>query len=77
MSLASGKLELLICLHFPMAAARIKQGGHDVASGSFKWPGGALMWPHGTLKKSSWKKKKKRKELIKPIECSDVLVQCQ
>ena len=28
------------------------------------------MWPHSTLKKSSWK------ELIKPIECSDVLVVC-
>jgi len=26
---------------------------------------------------SKKKKKKKRKELIKPIECSDVLVQCQ
>ena len=35
------------------------------------------MWPHGTLKKSSQKKKQKWKELNKPIECSDVLVQCQ
>ena len=61
MSLASGKLELLICLHFPMAAARIKQGGHDVASGSFKWPGGALMWPHGTLKNPFRKKQKQNK----------------
>jgi len=37
----------------------------DVASGPFKWPGGALMWPCGTLKKSE-----KKKEMIKPIECS-------
>ena len=43
----------------------------DVASGPFKWSGSALMWPCGTLKKSSWK------ELIKPIECSDVLVECE
>ena len=32
----------------------------DVASGPFKWPGGALMWPHGTLKN--------RKEFIKPTD---------
>jgi len=36
----------------------------------FKWPGGALIWLHSTLKK------KQQKELIKPIECSDVLVEC-
>jgi len=54
----------------------------DVASGPLKWPGGALMWPCSTLKKSSWtykqtnkKTKQKWKELIKQIECSDVLVQ--
>ena len=39
-----------------------------MASSPFKWPGGALMWPHSTLKKSS-------KELIKPIDCSNVLVE--
>ena len=35
-----------------MAATRINKGGchFDVASGPFKWPGGALTWPHGTLK---------------------------
>jgi len=56
----------------------------DVASSPLKWPGGALMWLRGTLKnrfrtlkKKGKKKNKKRKELIKPIECSDVLVQCQ
>ena len=42
-SLRYGKLELLICLHFSMVATGIyKEGGHfDVASGPFKWPGGA------------------------------------
>jgi len=40
-----------------------------VASGPFKWPGGALMWLRGTLKN--------RKEFIKPIEYGVVLVQCQ
>ena len=34
------------------------------------------MWPRGTLK-NRFRKKKKRKELMKPIECSDVLVPCQ
>ena len=53
--------------------ARINKGvdHFDVACGSFKWPGGTWMWPHGTLKKSAWK------ELIKHIQCSDVLVQCE
>ena len=56
-----------------MAATGINKGAchFDVASGPFKWPGGALMWPPGTLKNPF------RKELVKPIECSDVLVQCQ
>ena len=68
-----GELELLICLHFPMVATGINKGAchFDVASGPFKWPGGALMWPPGTLKNPF------RKELVKPIECSDVLVQSQ
>jgi len=48
-SLRYGELELLICLHFPMAATRIVYH-FDVASGPFKWPGSALMWPSGTLK---------------------------
>ena len=68
MSLTYGELELLICLHFPMAETR-RACYFDVASSPFKWPGGALIWPHGTLKKSSWK------ELLEPIECSDVLVE--
>ena len=56
-----------------MAATGIKKEAcpFDVASGPFKWPGGALMWPCGTLKKSE--KKQKQKELIKLIECSDML----
>ena len=33
------------------------------------------MCPHGTLKKSSWKTK--QKELMKPTECSGVLVECE
>ena len=67
------ELELLICLHFPMAASRTRRACHfDVASGLFKWPGSVLMWLHGTLKNPFG-----RKEFIKPIECSDVLVQCQ
>jgi len=45
----------------------------DVASSPFKWPGGALIWPHSTLELQ--KTKKKWKELIKPIESSDVLVE--
>jgi len=47
-----------------MAATGIKKRAchFDVASGPFKWPGGALMWPRDTLKKSSW-----RKELTKHI----------
>jgi len=55
-----GELELLICLHFPMAAIGINKEAYpfDVAIVSFKWPGGALMWPRGTLKKSSSTKKK-------------------
>ena len=62
-----------------MSATGINKGAchFDVASGPFKWPGGALMWPRGTLKNCFRTLKKKRKELIKPIECSDVLVQCQ
>ena len=48
----------------------------DVVRGPFKWPSGTLMWLCGTSKKSS-RPKKKRKELIKHIECSDVLVQCK
>ena len=56
-----------------MAATGTRRASHfDVASGPFKWPGGALMWPRGTLKKPV-----KSKELIEPIKCSDVLVQCQ
>ena len=64
-------------LHSPMAATKINKEGVSLdvpavhASGPFKWPGGALMWPRGTSKKSSWK------ELIKPIEYSDVLVECE
>jgi len=71
------ELELLIYLHFPVAATGINKEAcpFDVASGPFKWPSGALMWPCGTLKKSK-KKKKNEKELIKPIECSDMLVFC-
>ena len=51
-SLTYAELELLICLHFLMAATGInKEACHfDVASSPFKWPGGALMWPRGTLK---------------------------
>ena len=30
-----------------------------MASSPFKRPGGALMWPCSTLKKSSWNQKKK------------------
>ena len=72
-SLTYGELELLICLHFPMVATGINKGAchFDVASGPFKWPDSALMWPRGTLKNPF------RKELVKPIECSDVLVQSQ
>ena len=46
-ALTYGKLELLISLHFPMAATGInKRVCHfDVARGPFTWPGGALMWP--------------------------------
>ena len=80
-SLTYHKLELLICLYFPMAATRINKEGVslDVASSPFKCHFGALMWPCGTLKKSSWtqKKNKKQKELIKHTEWSDVLVQCE
>ena len=55
--------ELLICLHFPMAASGINKEGcpFDMASGPFKWPGGALMWPLATLKKSSLTQKEKKK----------------
>jgi len=44
-SLTYSKLELLICLHFPMAATGInKEGCHfNVSSGPFKWPGGVLI----------------------------------
>jgi len=52
-SLMYGALELLTCLLFPMAATRINKKAFDVASGPFKWPGGALMWLCGTFKKSS------------------------
>jgi len=33
---------------------------------------GALMWPRSTLKKFSWMER-----VLKPIECSDVLVDCE
>jgi len=38
---------------------RYQQGGVTLWHGlwPFKWPGGAWMWPHGTLRKSSWIKK--------------------
>ena len=46
----------------------------DVASGPFKWLGGALKWPCSTLKNPfRTLKKKKQKESIKPIECSEWL----
>jgi len=50
-----------------------------VASGPFKWPGSALRWLRNTLKKSSLTQKKttKNAEFINPIECSDVLVECE
>ena len=56
MSLMSGKLELLMFFTFSHGGERNKQGGcvTDVASGPFKCHFGALMWLHGTLKKSSW-----------------------
>ena len=61
-SLTYGEFKLLICLH----GNRNKQGGHvifDVASGPFKWPGNASMWPPGTLKNPfRTLKKKKRTE---------------
>ena len=61
-SLTYGELELLICLHFPIAATRTRRScPFDVASGPFKWPGGALMWPLATLKKSSLTQKEKKK----------------
>jgi len=50
----------------------------DVASGPFKWPGGAFMWPCSTLKTSSWTlrtnkqaKKKQRvdKSLLNVVMC--------
>jgi len=44
-------MELLICLHFPMAAAWNKQEGY-VASSPFKCHFDALIWLHGSLKKS-------------------------
>ena len=65
------KLELLICLHFPMAATR-RVCNFDVASSPFKCHFSALMWPCCTLKKSYWK----YEEFLNHIECSDVLVEC-
>ena len=44
-----------------------------MTSSPFKCHLGALMWPHGTLKKSAWQ----MEELIKNIEYSDVLVECE
>ena len=45
-----------------------KQGGHvtfDMASGPFKWPGSALMWPCSTLKNPlGLKKNTKKMELV-------------
>jgi len=32
--------------------------------------------PYSSVMKSSWTLKKKRKEVIKQIECCDVLVEC-
>jgi len=51
-SLTYGELELLICLHFSMAATGIKKEGVSLWCGwrPFKWPGGALMWLRGTLR---------------------------
>ena len=62
-SLTYGKLELLICLRFPMVAIGINMEGMslDVASGPFKLSGGALMWLRSTLKKSSWTSKEGEK----------------
>jgi len=66
-SLTYRKLELLIYLHFPMAATRInKESVHfDVTSGPFKCHFGALMWPCGTLKNSFRTSKKKKKRVNK------------
>ena len=82
-SLTYSKLELLSCLHFPMAATGInKEGCHfDVSSGPFKWPGMILSV---FLKFILILLKSKRisseyhtaasKQLIKYIECSNLLV---
>jgi len=61
-SLTYNKLKLLIRLHFPMAATRINREGVSL------WPGGALMWLHGILKKSSWTKRKVLK-LLNVVLC--------
>ena len=73
------KFKLLICLHFPMVAIGKNKEGMSlhIASSHFKCHVSALMWLCNTLKKSSWTKKKNRKELIKHIECGGVLVQCE
>ena len=65
MSLTYNKIE---CLHFPTETTGIiKRACHfDVASSPFKYHFGALLWPRGTLNKSS--------KFIKCIEGGDVVV---
>ena len=48
-----------------------------MASGPFKYLFGALMWLCSTLKEILLDLKKKWKEFMKHMECSDVLVECQ
>ena len=46
----------MICLRFPMVAPGISEGvcHFDVARGTLKCRVGTLVWPSGTLNKSSW-----------------------
>ena len=55
-SLMYRKLELLFCYIFPWWQPELTRRvcHFDVANGPFKCHFGALMWLHGTLKKSSW-----------------------
>ena len=52
-----GKLELLICLHFPLEPSKeqSRRACHfDVASGPFKWPGGNIvLWENDVHSYSS------------------------
>jgi len=79
-----GKLELLICLHFPTAATGIKQGGRVTLMSLATLSSGLAVLLCGravlglTNKQTNKRKtKEKQRELIKYIECSDALVQCK